>query len=76
MAAVPPETGVGSMTPNWTLLAALDEAMYRKMGANYELYVVPISSDWMKHFRIFFFCHFSVFGRVGYKEIHRVEQEM
>ena len=44
MAAVPPETGVGSMTPNWTLLAALDEAIYRQLGPNYELRVVPISS--------------------------------
>jgi hypothetical protein len=44
MAAVPPETGVGSMTPNWTLLAALDEAIYRQMGPNYELRVVPIAS--------------------------------
>lgn len=45
MAAVPPETGVGSMTPNWTLLAALDEAIYRQMGPNYELRVVPIASE-------------------------------
>eukprot|EP00438_Fugacium_kawagutii_P028653 Skav235437 [mRNA] locus=scaffold774:94504:98602:+ [translate_table: standard] len=45
MAAVAPETGVGCMTPNWTLLAALDEALHRALGANYELHVMPISSE-------------------------------
>ena len=36
MPAVPPEAGVGCMTPNWTLVAALEEAMYRALGARYQ----------------------------------------
>eukprot|EP00913_Durusdinium_trenchii_P012906 g12120.t1 len=45
MPAVPPEAGVGCMTPNWTLVAALEEAMYRALGARYQLFVVPISQE-------------------------------
>lgn len=50
MAAVPPDAGVGGMTPNWTLLAALEEAMFRNVGckSGYDLYVLPISSDFGK----------------------------
>ena len=53
MAAVPPDAGVGGMTPNWTLLAALEEAMFRNVGckSGYDLYVLPISSDFGKNWR-------------------------
>ena len=42
MAAVPPEAGVGCMTPNWTLVAALEEAMYRALGARYQSLEVKV----------------------------------
>ncbi|CAJ1356940.1 unnamed protein product, partial [Effrenium voratum] len=46
MAAVPPDSGVGCMTPNWTLLAALEEALCRACGAGgYELFVAPVAEE-------------------------------
>eukprot|EP00933_Yihiella_yeosuensis_P027720 TRINITY_DN21604_c0_g1_i2.p1 TRINITY_DN21604_c0_g1~~TRINITY_DN21604_c0_g1_i2.p1 ORF type:complete len:552 (-),score=96.41 TRINITY_DN21604_c0_g1_i2:34-1689(-) len=45
IAASPAPSGVGCMTPNWTLLAALEEAMYSSLGPNYELHVAFVSEE-------------------------------
>ena len=45
LAAQPAESGVGCMTPNWSLVAALEEALYRRLGPRYELHVVQIEAE-------------------------------
>ncbi|CAE7207663.1 Carkd [Symbiodinium natans] len=45
LAVQPAESGVGCMTPNWSLVAALDEALYRNVGPQYELHVAQIAAE-------------------------------
>ena len=45
LAAQPAESGVGCMTPNWSLVAALEEALYRRLGPHYELHVVQVEAE-------------------------------
>ncbi|CAE8722922.1 unnamed protein product, partial [Polarella glacialis] len=43
--ANPTSSGVGGMTPNWELVAALEEALYARLGADYEMHVMLISEE-------------------------------
>ena len=45
LAAQPAESGVGCMTPNWCLVSALDEALYRALGPRYALHVAQVEAE-------------------------------